>query len=69
MGKDVVESDPLLWRHRQAFKVHFRNVSQPMPAPWVETFMDDGYYDMHQVMRALREVRSTAPSSPTTWRR
>ena len=38
------------------FKVHFRNVSNPMPAPWQETFIDDGYQDMHQVMRALREV-------------
>ena len=27
-----------------------------MPEPWSETLMDDGYQDMHQVMRALREV-------------
>jgi mannonate dehydratase len=27
-----------------------------MPEPWQETFIDDGYQDMHQVMRALREV-------------
>ncbi len=56
MGKDVVETIRYFGGLGKLFKVHFRNVSQPMPAPWVETFMDDGYYDMHQVMRALREV-------------
>jgi len=57
MGKDVVETIRYFGGIGKLFKVHFRNVSQPMPAPWVETFMDDGYYDMHQVMRALREVQ------------
>ena len=57
MGRDVVETIRYFGGIGKLFKVHFRNVSQPMPAPWVETFMDDGYCDMHQVMRALREVR------------
>jgi mannonate dehydratase len=56
MGKDVVETIRYFGGIGKLFKVHFRNVTQPMPAPWVETFMDDGYMDMHQVMRALREV-------------
>ncbi len=36
--------------------VHFRNVSSPLPR-FHETFPDDGYLDMYQVMKALREVR------------
>ena len=56
MGKDVIEAIRYFGGQRKLFKAHFRNVSQPMPAPWVETFMDDGYMDMHQVVRAMREV-------------
>ena len=37
------------------FKIHFRNVTQPMPH-FVETFVDNGYHDMYPVMKALREV-------------
>ncbi len=37
------------------WKIHFRNVSAPLPH-FVETFMDDGYYDMWKIMRALRGV-------------
>lgn len=40
----------------QLFKVHFRNVSNPMPEPWAETLIDNGYQDMYEVMKALREV-------------
>ena len=39
------------------FKVHFRNVSNPMPEPLTETLMDDGYEDMHLVMKTLRRVQ------------
>jgi mannonate dehydratase len=56
MGKDVVETIRYFGGLKKLFKVHFRNVTRPMPEPWVETFMDDGYFDMHYVMRALREV-------------
>ena len=38
------------------FKVHFRNVSNPMPDPWHETFIDNGYMDMTQVMKKLDDV-------------
>lgn len=56
MGCDVVEAIRHFGGQGKLFKVHFRNVSNPMPEPWQETFIDDGYQDMHQVMRALREV-------------
>ena len=29
-----------------------------MPQGFVETFLDDGYGDMYDIMRALREVRT-----------
>ena len=32
--------------------VHFRNVSAPLPA-FSETFLDNGYFDMYQAMKAL----------------
>lgn len=57
MGCDVIEAIRHFGGQGKLFKVHFRNVSNPMPAPWQETFIDDGYQDMHLVMRALREVR------------
>src|SRR5207253_6987174 len=37
------------------WKIHFRNVSAPLPH-FVETFMDNGYYDMWKIMKALRDV-------------
>lgn len=39
----------------KVWKIHFRNVSAPLPH-FVETFMDDGYYDMWKIMKALRDV-------------
>jgi mannonate dehydratase len=55
MGKDIVETIRYFGARDKLFKVHFRNVSQPLPY-FVETFLDDGYMEMYQVMRALREV-------------
>ncbi len=56
MGCDVIEAIRHFGQQNKLFKVHFRNVSNPMPEPWRETFIDDGYQDMHLVLRALREV-------------
>jgi mannonate dehydratase len=56
MGGDVLEAIRHFGTQGKLFKVHFRNVSNPMPAPWRETFIDDGYQDMHRVLQALREV-------------
>jgi len=38
-------------------------VSSPLPR-FHETFPDDGYLDMYQVMRDLRQVRCTASLIP-----
>lgn len=55
MGKDVLETIRDFGGQNKIFKVHFRNVDQPLPH-FVETFVDDGYMDMYKVMKALREV-------------
>lgn len=55
MGKDVIESIRHFGAQGRIFKVHFRNVDQPLPH-FVETFVDNGYQDMYQVMKTLREV-------------
>ena len=57
MGVGVIDAIKHFAQQGQLFKVHFRNVSNPMPEPWVETLIDNGYQDMHQVMRVLREVQ------------
>jgi mannonate dehydratase len=56
MGADVVEAIRIFGGMGKLFKVHFRNITNPLPQPWSETFIDDGYMDMHLVMRALHEV-------------
>ena len=55
MGKDVVETIRYFGGEHKIFKVHFRNVSAPLPY-FVETFLDDGYMDMYPIVKALREV-------------
>lgn len=55
MGKDVLTSIREFGSQGKLFKVHFRNVDQPLPH-FVETFIDNGYMDMYKVMKALREV-------------
>lgn len=53
MGKGVLETIAEFSRQNKLFKVHFRNVDQPLPN-FTETFIDDGYMDMSKVMQALR---------------
>lgn len=55
MGTDVLTSIREFGSQGKLFKVHFRNVDQPLPH-FVETFIDNGYMDMYKVMKALREV-------------
>ena len=55
MGKDVVEATRAFAKMGKLWKIHFRNVSAPIPG-FVETFVDNGYTDMKQVMRALVAV-------------
>jgi mannonate dehydratase len=55
MGKDVYEIIKDFGTRGKIFAVHFRNVSSPLPV-FHETFQDDGYLDMYQVMKALRQA-------------
>jgi len=65
MGKNVFEMIRDFGGRGKLFEVHFRNVTSPLPH-FVETFPDDGYMDMYQVMKTLRECASTARLNPTT---
>jgi mannonate dehydratase len=55
MGMDVVGAIRYFAKAGKLWKIHFRNVSAPVPH-FTETFVDNGYMDMWQIMRALREV-------------
>jgi mannonate dehydratase len=55
MGKNVIETIQYFGRMNKIFKVHLRNVNQPMPH-FTETFLDDGYADMYKILKALKEV-------------
>ena len=62
MGKDVFGIIDE-FGHDKIFCVHFRNVSSPLPR-FHETFQDDGYLDMYQVMKSLRRAKCTASLIP-----
>lgn len=55
MGMDVVGAIRYFGRMGKLWKIHFRNVSAPIPH-FVESFVDSGYMEMWKIMRALREV-------------
>lgn len=55
LGKDVYEMIGHFGAMGKLFKIHFRNVDQPLPL-FRETLVDDGYIDMFRVMEALAEV-------------
>jgi mannonate dehydratase len=55
MGKNLVETIRYFGSQGKIWKIHFRNVSAPLPH-FVETFMDNGYMDMCRIIRALREI-------------
>lgn len=63
MGKDVFEMIRDFGKRGKIFDVHFRNVSGPLPH-FVETFPDDGYLDLYQVMKTLREVGFNGAMEP-----
>jgi len=54
-GKDVFEAIRGFARLGKLWKIHFRNVSAPIPY-FVETFVDNGYTDMNRLMKTLVEV-------------
>ncbi len=55
MGKDTLEAIRYFARQDRLWKIHFRNVSAPLPY-FVETFVDNGYMDMWRVMKTLGEA-------------
>ncbi len=59
-GKALTGKDPeemiRYFGAKKIWKIHFRNVSAPLPH-FVETFMDNGYYDMFKIMKALHDVK------------
>ena len=63
MGKDVFGIIDDFGARGKIFAVHFRNVSSPLPR-FHETFQDDGYMDLYQVMKAFRKVKCTASLIP-----
>jgi mannonate dehydratase len=63
MGKDVFGMIKDFGARGKIFCVHFRNVSSPLPV-FHETFQDDGYMDMYEVMKAFRQVKCTASLIP-----
>jgi len=54
-GIDAIGAIRYFAEQNKLFKVHFRNVDAPLPH-FVETFIDDGYQDMYQIMKTLQEV-------------
>ena len=63
MGKNVFEMIRDFGARGKIFEAHFRNVTGPLPH-FVETFPDDGYMDMYQVMKALRQARFSGAVEP-----
>ncbi len=63
MGKNVFEMIRDFGGRGKILEVHFRNVTGPLPR-FVETFPDDGYMDMYQVMKALRQARFSGAIEP-----
>ncbi len=70
MGKDAVETIRYFGGIKKLFKVHFRNVTKPMPEGFVETYPRRRLYGHveRSCGRCARSI-STAPSSRITCRR
>lgn len=67
-GGDTMGKDPLgmiadFGARGKIRTFHFRNVSSPLPV-FNETYQDDGYADMYQIMKAIRKVRCNASLIP-----
>jgi len=63
MGKDVFEMIRDFGARGKIFEVHFRNVTSPLPR-FEETFPDEGYQDMYQVMKTLRQAGFSGALEP-----
>ncbi len=56
MGIDPEGAIRYFGGRNQIYEVHFRNVTAPLPH-FQEVFVDNGYYDMYKVMKALADVK------------
>ncbi|MGA2716731.1 MAG: mannonate dehydratase [Bryobacteraceae bacterium] len=56
MGIDPAGAIRHFGPQKQIYEIHFRNVSSPLPH-FHETSVDNGYYDMYKVMKALVDVK------------
>ena len=54
-GKNVFEAARAFAKMGKLWKIHFRNVSSPIP-DFVETYIDNGYTDMWKLMKTLVDV-------------
>jgi len=63
MGKSTVDSISYFGEQGKIFKVHIRNVNTPLPH-FVETFIDDGYQNMYEVIKTLQEVEFDGVAIP-----
>ena len=63
MGKDCLGMIEDFGGRGKIFTVHFRNVSSPLPI-FHETYQDDGYTDMYELMKAFRRVKCNASLIP-----
>ena len=55
MGADPVEVIKYFALQKKLLKIHFRNVTAPLPH-FTETLMDDGYYNMYRIMETLENL-------------
>ena len=51
---DILEVTRYFAERDRIFHIHLRNVGSHEP-PWVETFPDNGYVDMYQIIKILME--------------
>ncbi len=51
---DILEGVRTFVEQDRILLMHFRNVSSPLPV-FIETFLDNGYMDMYQIMKTLYE--------------
>ncbi|MEZ5391484.1 MAG: mannonate dehydratase [Bryobacterales bacterium] len=63
MGKDVFEMIEDFGKRGKLCEIHFRAVSAPLPE-FYETFPEEGYLDLYQVMKALRKVKFSGAVMP-----
>ncbi len=63
MGKDVFEMIADFGGRGKLCEIHYRAVSSPLPN-FVETYPDEGYLDLYEVMKSLRKVKFSGAVMP-----